>query len=76
MIDVAARLHSDAVATPQPIDDVAKLFGVSRRTMFRLIDEYRIQRHRMPGKGKGTYLDPDEVRRKWKPKPAKERQNG
>lgn len=47
------------------------MFRVSRRTMFRLIEELGLQRHRMPGKGKGTYLDPDEVRRKWKPKPVK-----
>lgn len=70
MIAAPAGLHSDAVATPLPLDEVARMVGVSRRTMYRLIRELDIQRHRMPGGGKAIYLDPDEVKRKRKPKPV------
>lgn len=72
-MDAPARLHSDAVAKPLPIDEVAQMIGVSRRTMFRLIRDLGIQRHRLPGGGKAVYLDPDEVRRKRQPRPVEER---
>lgn len=73
MIAAELRLDSDSVATPRPIDEVAKMFGISRRTMYRLVDELKLTKHRMPGGGKMTYLDPDEVRRKRRPKPVEER---
>lgn len=70
MMDVAVQLHSGPMATPKPIDEVAAMFGLSRRTMYRLVRELRLTKHRMPGGGKKTYLDPDEVRRKRRPKPV------
>ena len=76
MIDAAVRLHSDPVATPKRLDEVAAMIGVSRRTMFRLIGELKLTRHKVPGGGKAIYLDPDEVRRKRRPKPVEERRDG
>lgn len=73
MTDAAARLHSDAVATPKKLDEVAAMIGVSRRTMFRLIRELKLTRHTVPGGGKAIYLDPDEVRRKRRPRPIDDR---
>lgn len=49
------------------------MIGVSRRTMFRLIAELNLTRHTVPGGGKAIYLDPDEVRRKRRPRPIDDR---
>jgi hypothetical protein len=70
MIDAAARLHSNAVATPRKLDEVAAMVGVSRRTMFRLIAELGLTKYTVPGGGKAIHLDVDEVRRKRRPKPV------
>jgi hypothetical protein len=63
------RLDSDGVATPRPLEDVAAQFGLSARQMWRLATQLKLTRYRIPGRGKRTHLDPDEVRRKLKPQP-------
>ena len=69
MIDIDADLECDAVATPKPIDEVAEQLGLSRRTLQRLIDKLGLTIYKVPGGGKRIYLDPDEVRRKRRPRP-------
>jgi len=61
------------MAKPQKLVDVAELFGVSRSTMWNLVTKLGLQKYRLPGQGKTTYLDPDEVRRKWKAKPVEKK---
>jgi len=64
------------MAEPIPLLEVAKLLGVSRSTMWSLVSELGLTKHRKLGKGKTTYLDLDEVHRKWKARPIEGRQDG
>jgi transposase-like protein len=64
------------VGAPIPLDDVAKEFAVSPRTLWTWVGQFGLTKYRMPGKGKLTYLDPDEVRRKVKAVPKQPRSAG
>jgi transposase-like protein len=57
------------MAAPKPLDEVAAQFRVSPRTMWSWVKQFELQKYQMPGKGRLTYLDPDEVRRKVRPIP-------
>jgi transposase-like protein len=69
MIGTGSLLDSGVMAVPRPLPEVAAEFGVSRSTLWTWIRDLGLTRYRMPGAGKQTYLDPDEVRRKLKPVP-------
>lgn len=69
MIEPLLSLESALMATPRPLVEVGRMFGKSRATMFRLARDLDLTKYRMPGGGKGVYLDPDEVRRKLRPQP-------
>ncbi len=64
-------LDSGTMATPRPLAEVARMFGMSRSTMWRLVAELELTKYTVPGGGKAVYLDPDEVRRKRRPRPPK-----
>lgn len=70
------ELDWPAMAAPLPLDEVASQIGVSRRTMWKLIRSLGLTRHRMPGGGKTTYIDPEELRRKRQPKPVQSKTDG
>jgi len=59
------------MASPKPLDEIAAQFQVSPRTMWTWVKQFGLTKYQMPGKGKLTHLDADEVRRKVKavPKP-------
>jgi transposase-like protein len=57
-----------AMAEPRRLEEVAAALGVSRATMWRWVAEFRLTKYHVPGRGKATHLDPDEVRRKVKPR--------
>ena len=66
-----ASVDSWTMATPRPLVEVAKMLGISRSTMWKLVAELDLTKHRLPGGGKTVYLDPDEVRQKRKPRPPR-----
>jgi hypothetical protein len=68
MIAAHLALDSCPMGKPVPIDEVAQEFRVSRRTMFEWAREFGLTKYHVPGQGKLTHLDPDEVRRKVKPR--------
>ena len=60
-------LDSGRMATPRPLTEIAAELGLSARTMWRLAGQLGLTKYRMPGGGKRTYLDPDEVKKKLRP---------
>ncbi len=64
-------LDCDPMATPRPLAEVATQFAVSPRTMWAWVAKYDLTKYQMPGKGKTTYLDADEVRRALRPEPKR-----
>lgn len=65
-------LDSLPMATPLPLHEVAKQIGVSDRTMWKMIRRYSLTKFRKIGMGKTVHIDPDELRRKWKPQRVEE----
>jgi hypothetical protein len=61
-------LHWRTMGAPIPLDEVAAQFAVSPRTLWTWVSQFGLTKYRMPGQGKRTYLDPDEVRRKIRPR--------
>lgn len=53
-----------AVADPKPLEEIAREFGVTPRTMWTYVKDYGLTKYLKPGKGKVVHLDPSEVRRK------------
>lgn len=58
------RYTAYSMASPIPLAQVAAEYGVTPRTMFDWVKKFGMTRYRVPGKGRTTHLDPDEVRRK------------
>jgi transposase len=48
----------------EPLEVIAHRHGVSVGTVWRWISRFELTKYRLPGKGKKTHLDPEEVRRK------------
>ncbi|MGH7881744.1 MAG: helix-turn-helix transcriptional regulator [Candidatus Dormibacteraceae bacterium] len=44
-----------------PIDEVAQEFGITRRTLYRLIKQHQLQTYRRTG-DRRTYVDRSEIR--------------